>query len=123
MWRGPELEGSDVDLLVVPGAERDVRVVLEAADLTPDNRHPGRTIWSARLPDEPPFDVREVRAWPAYYPSLAGVSSRAAAGSNRPPAASAEDRLLILAADAVVGRPLEPILARARPLLHTPGIR
>ena len=61
-------------------------------------------------------------AWPPYYPPLSGVVERARPGRQPLPVASEEDRLLILAADAVTGRPVEKLTRRMRPLLKAPGV-
>src|SRR5207253_1985706 len=78
-------------------------------------------IWSA--PDgSARFDVMPASAWPPYYPPLSGVVERARPGRQPLPVASEEDRLLILAADAVTGRPVEKLTRRMRSLLEAPGV-
>ena len=62
------------------------------------------------------------RSWPSYYPSLAGLVERSVASEVGLPAASPEDRLLMLAAEAVAGKPLEKIVRRSRPLLQARGV-
>jgi len=121
LWRGDELSGSDVDLVALPGAEAAIAVTLAAAGLEAERRVDGRVMWSA--PDgSARLDVMPASAWPPYYPSLSGVGERARPGRQPLPVASEEDRLLILAADAVAGRPMDKLTRRMRPLLEAPGV-
>ncbi len=68
-------------------------------------------------------DVLSAARWPSYYPSLEGLRTRASHADGLPPVASGSDQLLILAAEAVTGRPLAKVLRRARPLLEPPDER
>jgi thymidylate kinase len=80
-------------------------------------------MWSSRGGPDVVIDVLSAPHWPRYYPSLDGLRARMGAGDGGLAVASAEDRLLILAAEAVGGRPLAKVLRRARPLLEAPGAR
>lgn len=123
LWRGAELDGSDVDVLVLPSAEARVAGALASAGLRPALGDPGHLMWSQPDGADVLIDVLSAAQWPSYYPSLEGLQARAAAGNGAPPVASAEDRLLILAAEAVAARPLAKVVRRARPLLDAPGAR
>jgi hypothetical protein len=120
LWREFDPSEDDVDLTVAPGAESALRRALGDAGLAPDPRHEGRVFWEG---NGVRIDVREAAAWPAYYPPLEGVVARASAQGGLPPLASPEDRLLIMAADAVYGRELDRIVTRSRALLDEPGVR
>lgn len=121
LWRGEGLGGSDVDLVVLPAAEARLAAALTAAGLRPALSDPGHVMWS--YPDERDvaIDVLPAAAWPAYYPTLDGLRERASAANGGLPVASPEDQLLIVAAEAVGGRPLEKVLRRARRLLAAPA--
>ena len=123
LWRGDGLGGSDVDLLVLPTAEARLAAMLAASGMRPAVSDPGHVMWTT--PDGPDvaIDVLAAAQWPAYYPSLDGVRKRASAPDGDLPVASAEDQLLILAAEAVGGRPLEKVVRKARPLVEAPGAR
>lgn len=121
MWRGAELDGADLDLLVLAGAEGALAATLRADGLRPAAGDPGHSVW--RSPDGSDLEVDVLRwsAWPAYYPSLAGIVERSGQPGTPLPVAAPEDRLLMLAAEAVAGRPLAKVASRARRLLadHT----
>ena len=104
LWRGPGLEGSDIDILVLPGGDDRLAEVLAGASLEPGLAEGDRLVWSRPGSDqrELEVDVWRSRSWPEV-----GL-----------PAASPEDRLLMLAAEAVAGKPLEKIVRRSRPLLQ-----
>jgi hypothetical protein len=121
LWRGDALGGSDVDLVVLPSAEARLAATLAAAGLRPALSDPGHVMWTPPGGADVAIDVLSAAHWPAYYPSLEGVRERASAADGGLPVASAEDRLLIVAAEAVGGRPLEKVLRKARPLLEAPG--
>ena len=121
LWRGAGLGGSDVDVLVLPEAEARVNSALAGAGLTPSLSDPGHVMWSG-APDVL-IDVLPAASWPRHYPSLEGLRSRTVGADGGLPVASGEDRLLILAAEAVNGRPLAKVLRRTRPLLDEPGAR
>ncbi|MGH2838072.1 MAG: hypothetical protein ACRDJY_06965, partial [Thermoleophilaceae bacterium] len=89
--------------------------------LRPALSDPGHVMWS--YPDGPDvaIDVLSAGQWPAYYPTLDGLRERASAENGGLPVASAEDQLLVLAAEWVGGRPVEKVLRRARPLLEASG--
>ena len=50
LWRGAGLDGSDVDLLVLPEAEARVNSALAGAGLTPSLSDPGHVMWSGDAP-------------------------------------------------------------------------
>jgi thymidylate kinase len=123
LWRGDGLGGSDVDLVALPAAEAPLAATLTAAGLRPALSDPGHVMWSYPDGRDVAIDVLSAAGWPAYYPTLDGLRERASAANGGLPVASAEDQLLVLAAEAVGGRPLEKVLRRARPLLEAPGAR
>ena len=111
MWRGAELTGSDVDLLVLGGARGALESVLARDGLTagPDGH------WADPVGDLM-IDLLDESDWPAAYPSAAGMTERAQAAGGTPPVAAPEDRVLIFAAEAVAGRPLAKLLPKLRSL-------
>jgi thymidylate kinase len=121
LWRGEGLGGSDVDLVVLPAAEARLAATLTAAGLRPALSEPGHVMWSYPDGRDVAIDVLAAAGWPSYYPTLDGVRERASAATLGLPVVSPADQLLILAAEAVGGRPLEKVLRRARPLLAAPG--
>jgi thymidylate kinase len=123
LWRGAGFGGSDVDLLVLPGAEARLTATLARAGLRPALSDPGHVMWSVPDDRELQIDVLSAGSWPAYYPSLDGLRARIAEAEGLPPVASVPDQLLILAAEAIAARPLAKVLRRARPLLETAGAR
>jgi thymidylate kinase len=68
------------------------------------------------------IDVFPASAWPNYYPDLGEALGRLEEQPDMPPAFSAEDRLLMLAAEALAGRPLEKVAVKAELLLSQPGV-
>ncbi len=123
LWHGPDLTGSDVDVLVLQDHEHAVARALLDAGLSPAPQGDGRVLWRAFDGSAVVADVMPARSWPAHYPSLAGVTRRSERGDAPLRVSSPADRLLIRAADAVAGRPLEHVLRKARPLLAEPGWR
>jgi len=123
LWRGEGLGGSDVDLVVLPAAEARLAAALTAAGLRPALSDPGHVMWTYPDGRDVAIDVLSGAGWPVYYPTLDGLRERATAGAGGLPVASAEDQLLVVAAEAVGGRPLEKVLRRARRLLGEPGMR
>jgi thymidylate kinase len=123
LWRGEGLGGSDVDLVVLPVAEARLAATLTAAGLRPALSDPGHVMWSYPDGRDVAIDVLSATGWPAYYPTLDGLRERTSAANGGLPVASPEDQLLIVAAEAVGGRPLEKVLRRARRLLAAPGTR
>lgn len=119
LWRGEDLGGSDVDLLVTPDGEAALTRLLAGAGLRPAPGDPGHVVWSGR--GLTPIDVLHAPAWPSYYPSLAGVLGRLERGGALPPRLSAADRALVLAAEAVAGKPLEKVHRRAAPAVAAAG--
>ena len=118
LWRGAGLGGSDVDLLVLPGMEARLNATLARAGLRPALGDDGHLMWSDPNGPDVVVDVLTAAGWPAYYPSVEGLRSRVTEGGELPPVASASDQLLIVAAEAVAGRPLAKVLRRARPLVE-----
>src|SRR5688572_2384800 len=123
LWRGEGLGGSDVDLVALPATEARLAATLTAAGLRPALSDPGHVMWSYPDGRDVAIDVLSAAGWPQYYPTLDGLRERASAANGGLPVASPEDQLLVLAAEAVGGRPLEKVLRRARPLLEAPGTR
>ena len=123
LWRGPDLSGSDVDVLVAPGRTHEVARILRDAGLSPAPQDDGRVMWRSFAGDGAVIDAMPAHAWPAYHPSLEGLMARAREGEIGLPVASVGDRLLIRAAELVGGRPVEHVLRKARPLLAEPGAR
>ena len=122
LWRGPDLGGRDIDLLVLGQAEAELAEILAGAGLSASSRPDGRTVWSADTGPGPTVDVMPSGSWPRYYPGLPGLAARASRPPGLPPVASPEDRLLMLAAEVVAGRSMEKSLARARRLLEDPDV-
>ena len=123
LWRGEGLGGSDVDLVALPAMEARLAATLTAAGLRPALSDPGHVMWSYPDGRDVAIDVLSAAGWPQYYPTLDGLRERARAVNGGLPVASPEDQLLVLAAEAVGGRPVEKVLRRARPLLEAPGTR
>lgn len=123
LWRGPDLSGSDVDLVALPGAEAALAAMLRDAGLEAGPGDPSHVVWRPRDGADVAIDVLPWTAWPAYYPSLRRVVSRARPAPATPPVAAPEDRLLMLGAEAVAGRPLAKIASRAESLLNDAGVR
>lgn len=121
LWRGPDLAGADVDLLVTAGGAEELFRVLAEEGLRSAPEDYGHTVWTGS--ELPPIDVLDAGSWPVYYPSLQGLLSRLSPGRAMPPSSSPEDLLLILAAEAVAGKPLDKVLRRAEPALATTGLR
>ncbi|GAC1318317.1 MAG: hypothetical protein NVSMB25_07610 [Thermoleophilaceae bacterium] len=114
LWRG-SVHGSDVDVLALPGARENLQRVLRKNGLSPNEEAHGRTEW---LGCDLPIDVLSWDSWPDWYPSLAGMSARSHPVGDGLRAASAEDICLVLAVEAVLGRPAERLVARLRAALE-----
>lgn len=123
LWRGADLGGSDVDLIVLDGRDQEVMRCLRAAGLTPAPQSDGRLVWRSLDADAVVVDTLPARGWPASYPSLGGVLERSVAGPEGIPVVSAADRLLILGAEAVAGHPLDKVARKAEGALTEPGAR
>jgi thymidylate kinase len=123
LWRGPRVDGSDVDLLVAEGRDHDVMRALRAAGLTPAPQADGRLVWRSLDEAAVVIDTLPARAWSASYPPLADVTERSRPGPAGLPAASPEDRLLILSAEAIAGHPLEKVAGKAEQSLAEAGAR
>jgi thymidylate kinase len=123
LWRGGHLDGSDVDLVVLDGFERRAADALRSCGLTPAPQSDGRLVWRSLDAARLEIDTLPARGWPPSYPSLAGVVDRSAPGPAGLLVASAPDVLLIRGAEALAGRPVEPIARRAQQLLGEPGAR
>lgn len=120
MWRGPEVGGGDVDLVVRPGRDSEVLEALGALGLAPWPAQPGQTTW--RLPGEVVvLDVWSAWTWPGSYPGLAGLLERARLGEGELPVAAPEDRLLVFAVDAVRGHRLASLRPKVARALAQPG--
>jgi thymidylate kinase len=120
LWRGEQLSGADVDLLVLAWGDRLADSLAEAG-MSPRPGDSGHVVWDGA--DGLPVDVLSARAWPTFYPSLPGLASRLERGDHGLLVAAPEDRLLMAAAEAVAGRPLERLARRVAPLLEVPGRR
>jgi thymidylate kinase len=124
LLRGFELSGSDVDLVVLAEAAIELPRLLARSGLEPRPDGAGGTLWvDPGAKDAVRIDPMPASAWPDRYPPLAGALSRLERGEGLPPVFSAEDRLLMLAADAVLGRPLEKVVPKVRALIGVPGAR
>lgn len=121
LWRGPDVDGADIDLLVLDGAEDALAAVLLEAGLRRDPSS-GGSVWRGTVPGAPEADVTAARTWPGYYPRLDGLLRRASRPEGLPLVASEEDRLAIFAAEAVGGAELDRVARRARVLLARPGV-
>lgn len=122
LWRAADLEGRDVDVAALPGADDAIAETLTEAGFTFRGEPDGRVVWSRA--DDPEVDVWPARHWPGRYPPLERIAMRAERREGIPlPVASPGDRLLVLAADAVGGRPLEKLARKAESALGEPGGR
>lgn len=119
LWRGSSLTGSDVDLVVLEGRDEEVARVLEAEGLSPMPSRPGEVEWRSGVDREVVLDVWSSWAWPAQYPPLRGVATRATVDPELGlPVAAPHDRLLCFGAEAVAGRPLEKLRPKAAAALE-----
>ncbi len=123
LWRGPPAPGSDVDLLVLSSALPALGRELHSLRLEPSAGDPGHVVWRDPAGRTAEVDVLPARRWPAAYPSLEGLRARATRSEAGLALAAPEDRLLIFSADALEGRPVEKIAARAIDLLRERGVR
>ena len=123
LWRGADLTGRDVDLLVGAGADALVASVCADFGLRPRHEDAGRTLWCWADTRQPELDVVRASHWPRCYPRVTGVLSRARAEDAPLPVASEEDRLLVFAADAVGGREIARLADRCEALLARPSTR
>jgi thymidylate kinase len=115
LWRGVDRDASDIDVVLLGGATQRLAQLDSAG-----RRDGGRWLgvvggWQV--------DVIQEHEWSPHYPSLAGVIERAGRDEHGLRVASAEDRLLVLAAEALEGRPALKIAGKAAPLLVEPGVR
>ena len=111
LWRGSSPQCRDIDVLVPDAHVATVCRVLAAAGFSP----PGSRPWGGWDPPDrsiPPIDIMPAGRWPARYQPVAGVLSRRVTHGPLPVAAS-EDRLLVFAGDALAGRELRKLSARA----------
>lgn len=123
LWRGDDPAAADVDLLVAPEASTAVAATLAGAGMRPQPADGSRTVWRDPAGELVDVDVLAAPGWAPYYPTLDSVRSRAVPGRGGVPVAAVEDRLLVLAAEAVAGRPVEKIVRKARALVDQPGAR
>lgn len=117
LWRGEGLDGSDVDVVVLEGNDAAVARALRDAGLTAAPQDPGHVLWRLLPGETVVFDVLAAHAWPRMYPPLDGVVSRSGLRPGGLRVASVEDRLLIHAAEAVAGWPIEKVLRKVRSAL------
>src|SRR4051794_29544764 len=123
LWRGSSLAGSDVDVLVMEGAEHRVARLLRAEGLSPAPQPDGRVMWrafdgSGGIIDAPPPPPR-----PPPYPSPPGGRGRLVHGAPDVPVAPTGDQLLVRAAELIGGREVDHIARKLEPLLSQPGAR
>lgn len=109
LWRTASVHGGDIDLLVPAGEEG----ALATAGLEPAGDGHWKAAGGRVVAD--PFAVAD---WPRHYPVVDGVLRRAhRINPAAPRVAAPEDRLRILAADAVAGRPVEKLAWKMREAL------
>ncbi len=123
LWRGDDLTGSDVDLLVSDAFYVVLARLLRDAGFVPAPGDSGHVTWSltashATAPDHI-FDVMLFSAWPKYYPDLAGVFARAHQSSRGLLVTSTADRGLIFVVDALLGRSVDKLARRLAALRLT----
>jgi thymidylate kinase len=111
LWRGPELGGSDVDVLALPGAHAALLEALRERGLAPSG-----TMWTT-ADDAVRIHVFRAEEWPRSYQPLHGIVARAERPAGRALVAAPEDRLLMYASELVGGRPLSKLCPKARRLL------
>jgi len=119
LWRGAEMRGSDIDLVVAAGAQPQLTAALGAAGL---RRLDGERLWRSRDGNVVVDPITD-RQWPRRYPQLQQVWGRASRPAGLPLVAAPADRLLIYAADAAAGRPVSKLAAKARQLLGEQSAR
>lgn len=123
LWRGESLAGSDVDVVAAPGHDHALTRALRDCGLSPAPQDPGQVLWRQLPGPSVVVDVLAGHAWPAMYPALAGVVRRAAPGARGLPVASPGDRVLIHAAEALAGWPLEKTRRKLAAALAEPEAR
>jgi len=121
LWRGTGLEGSDVDIVVLPGHDAVVARALRDCGLTAAPQDPGHVLWRLLPGETVVVDALAAHGWPKMYPPLAGVVARSASRADGLAVAAPGDRLLIHAAEAVAGWPIDKVLRKVRPALGEPG--
>jgi len=123
LWRGADLGGSDVDLVVLEGRDREVAAALRDAGLTPAPQSDGRLVWRSLDAAAIEIDTLPARGWSPSYPALDRVLERSERTGGGLLVASAADQLLIRGAEAVAGRAVEAVARKAERLLAGPGVR
>ncbi len=123
LWRGTGLGGSDVDIVVLPGHDAVVARALRDSGLTAAPQDPGHVMWRLLPGETVVVDALAAHGWPKMYPPLAGVVGRSASWPDGLAVAAPADRLLIHAAEAVAGWPIDKVLRKVRPALGEPGAR
>ena len=121
MWRSLGFGGRDVDLVAVPGREDALAAALTAAGFVALPRGSARTMWAGETGVL--LDLMSAPGWPRGYPPLDAVVARAIAGDDGVLRASAGDRLLVFAADAIGGRPTAKLADKAEGALREEGAR
>lgn len=121
LWRGARLDGSDVDVVVLPGRDAAVARALRDTGLAPAPQDPGHIVWRLLPGEIVVVDVLADHGWPRMYPPLEGMVSRSTQRPDGLLLAAPEDRLLIHAAEAVAGWPIEKVLRKVRAVLAEPG--
>jgi thymidylate kinase len=122
LWRGPDLGGRDIDLLVLRSIQASAARILLERGLRPYAGDAGHVVWRSENGAPPELDFLLAAHWPAAYPSLEGVLARAVPGPAGLRVGAPEDRVLIFVVDAVGGRPLGKLAPRIRRLLSEPGV-
>ncbi|MEA2404022.1 MAG: hypothetical protein QOE08_669, partial [Thermoleophilaceae bacterium] len=115
LWRGADADAADIDVVLLDRGE-DRLAELDAAARWRDGRWQG-TVEGRKV------DVIHANTWLRQYPALEAVAGRAVRDEGGLRVASPEDRLLILASEAVEGRPVGKIARKATRLLSEPGAR
>lgn len=112
LWRGEDLDGSDLDVVVLDGSQAAVARSLQESGLTAAPQDPGHVLWRLLPGETVVVDALAAHAWPAMYPALDGVVDRSVRRPDGLLVAAEGDRQQIHAAEAVAGWPLEKVLRR-----------
>ena len=123
LWRGTGLGGSDLDIVVLPGHDAVVARALRDYGLTAAPQDPGHVLWRLLPGETVVVDALAAHGWPKMYPPLAGVAARSGSRPDGLTVPAPPDRLLIHAAEAVAGWPIDKVLRKVRPVLDEPGTK